>query len=420
MEYKRIFKDGIHLLAGKMGVVALGIANLMILSRILTTEEMGKYSLFLMIVNLAIVIGLDWSNSSVIRHGREELVKRKKINQSFWARMYIFIPVIIFFTTLFIIFSKQITTYIGVSRWVITLVISLFIFNGILDVICSIYQSTDRMKKSAYVFFSQKLFCVIFTLLLVFDVGKPKLTLVLILINLSFLLSIIINLLRFDYKKILPYMFNKKYLKRIWSYSWPQLMGFPGLYLVNYIDLFVIKKYSTLSDVGIYNIAYNGFINVATAIVIIQTIFLPLIVEYRAKKKHDLIRSYAKKIPLFATGWMAMAIVGMLLSPIVIPLIFSTKYVASIPSFNILLIASIFYLVSICLLPLINAFDFIIYSQAINLITAGINIIMDFILVPRMGIVGAAYGTTIAYFIRMILSIILVIIKKKKMFLELS
>jgi O-antigen/teichoic acid export membrane protein len=367
-----------------------------------------------MIINLALVMGLNWSDSSVVRHGREEHTKSQKINKSFWARMYLFIPIMILVPLLFIIFSKQITSYIGIELKFIYLAIILFIFNGVLNFINYIYQSTNNMQKSAYVLLSQKLFYVICLIILLLVNIKTNLILALILINISFLLAIIFNILTFNFEKIKPYTFNKTYFRKIWTYSWPQLIGFSGLYVVSYIDIFVIKKYMTLADVGTYNIAYNFFINISAIIIIIQTIFLPLIVEYRIQKKHHLINKYIKNIPLFTLYWSILVIMGLFASKYIFPLLFSTKYVNAIHPFNILLIASIFYFVTACLLPIINAFDYIIYSQIINLIYAAINIVMDFILVPKLGIIGAAYGTLIAYFVRTILLVVFVYIMRKK------
>jgi O-antigen/teichoic acid export membrane protein len=418
MEYQRIFKDALHLFAGQAGTVIISFINLMILTRALTTDQMGQYSIFLMIVNLALIIGLNWSDASIVRHGREEFVNRRKINQSFWARMYLFLPVMIFFVIVFFVFSSQITSYIGVGPELIYTVILMFVLSAILNFISYIYQSIDKMKKSAYVIFSQKLFYLICLALVFFNIMKADLTLVLVLLNISFLATVILNLFIFDFSKVFPYTFNKNYLKKIWSYSWPQLIGFPGLYIINYIDIVVIKKYMTLHDVGTYSVAYNGFMNICIFIGIIHTIFLPLLVEYKTKKKYDQIKKYFDKIPLFTGIWIVLTIIGLLLSGHVIPLIFSQKYVASVPSFNVLLFASIFYFISICLLPIVNAFDFIFYSQIFNIVRAAINITGDLILVPKIGIIGAAYSTAAAYFIGMILTVILIMIKKKKIFGE--
>jgi O-antigen/teichoic acid export membrane protein len=172
-----------------------------------------------------------------------------------------------------------------------------------------------------------------------------------------------------------------------------------------------------MQDVGTYNVAYSAFMNISMFLLLVHTVFLPLIVEYRTKKKIHLIKGFAKKIPLFVAGWTILVLFGLMLSNYLIPLIFSSKYSGSIPSFNVLLIASVFYFVAICVLPLINAFDLVIYAQIFNLIKAAVNISLDFLFVPKMGIIGAAYATMASYFVGMILSIAIVMIKKKKIFI---
>jgi lipopolysaccharide exporter len=414
MEYRRIFRDGAHLLAGRVGTMLIGVLDLMLLARILSTEEMGKYSLFLMVVNLALIVGLNWSDSSVVRHGREEFTQRKSISQSFWARMYLFIPIIIIISLLLLAFGRQITDYVGIEPGLIYIVITMFALNGLLNFVNSVYQSTDRMKKSAYVQLSQKAIYMLCLGFLFLGYFRADLTIVLILINVSFLLALALNLVFFDFSKIFPYTFHKEYFKRIWSYSWPQLVGFPGLYIVNYIDLFVIKKYMTLRDVGVYSVAYNTFMNISMIIMILYTVFFPIIVEYKTKGRYDLIRKYLGKIPLFTGAWVVIVLVGILISGYALPLIFSAKYAESVPSFNILLVASVFYFVSIVLLPVVNAFDLILYSQIINLVKAIVNIVADFFLVTKIGIIGAAYGTLVSYAIGLVLTLLILYFKRDK------
>ncbi|MGV8141084.1 MAG: oligosaccharide flippase family protein [Candidatus Woesearchaeota archaeon] len=416
MDYKRIFRDGIHLLAGRIGTAVIGLVSMMILARILTVEEMGKYSLFLMIVNLALIVGLNWSDSSIVRHGREEYLQNKKINRSFWARMYLFIPVIILISVILAIFNKKITAYIGIDSKLIILLIAIFVLNGVLNFINYLHQSADKMKQSAYVLLSQKVMFLISLFLIMLNVFKTNLTIVLILVNASFLLALILNLFFFDFEKIRPYIFDRTYFQKIWRYSWPHLIGFPGLYIINYIDLYVIKRYMTISDVGTYSVAYSGFTTLFMFTSVIYAIFFPLIVEYKTKKNFLMIKKYIKSVPLYSLGWILLSITGLFLSKYFIHLIFSNKYDGAIPSFNVLLIAGIFYFISICLLPIVNAFDLILVSQIFNLIRAAVNVGIDFILVPKMGIIGAAYGTLVAYAVGLLFTIILLYVNRKNIF----
>ena len=418
MDYKRIARDGTSLLFGKIGTIVLSLATLMILTRTLTTEDMGKYSIFLMIVNIAVLLGLNWSDSSIVRHGREELVSHKKINQSFWARMYLFTPILIFFVLVFSIFKKKLTEYMGIETNLMFLVIGVFVLTGILNLIEYIYQSVDQVKKSSFVLFYQRLFYVLALLLLFFKIMPATMANILILINISFVLAIILNLTFFDFRLILPYHLNIQYVKRIWSFSWPQFIGFFGLYAINYVDIYVIKKYMTLADVGTYSIAYNGFTMLSGILLLQYRLFFPLMVEYRTQRKFHLIRKYLQKMTSFLVLWVIIVLVGFFLSDYIIPLIFSESYVGAIPAFKILLISSIFFFLSTYLLPIVNAFDFILYSQIFNLIKCAVNIIADFVLVPKMGIIGAAYGTMLSYIVGCVLTGALIYINRKTVFGE--
>lgn len=416
LEMARIFDDGVHLMAGKIGTIIVSLLSFIILSRIISTEEMGNYSLYLMIVNLALLVGLNWSDSSIVRHGREEYVTSKKVNLSFWARMYMFVPIVISFILLFIIFRKPITSYIGISEDQIIWVILMFVLNGVLNFVTFLYQSMDSLKKSAYYAFYQKLIFTLFLAAFFFMKTSTEFTSLLIVFNLSYLITLAISFIGFDFHKLMPYKFSKEYLRKIWLYSWPQLIGFPGIYMINYIDLFVIKKYLSLHDVGVYSVAYNMFSTITSILMVIYTIFMPLIVEYKTKGQYGKIRDYLSNIPYLAAAWAVLVVAGILVSKFVIPIILSDKYVDAVPSFNILLVASLFYFISICLLPFINAFDLIIYSQVFNIIKAAINIAADFWLVPVIGITGGAYGTLFSYLVGMILSISLLAAKKKEVF----
>ena len=53
--------------------------------------------------------------------------------------------------------------------------------------------------------------------------------------------------------------------------------------------------------------------------------------------------------------------------------------------------------------PLLNSFDRVKYIQNVNIISAVCNLIVDFLLVPKHGIIGAALGTFVAYWVKAIL-----------------
>ncbi len=408
MEFKRLFNSGSHLFLGKLITTFITLFNFMILSRILSKQEMGKYSLVFMIVNLLLVLSVNWSESSIVRFGREEYIKKKKINKSFWARLYIVLPISILSISLLFLFSKNVTNYLSLNNFFIVFLIVLFLLNIFINSIIRIFQSIDKFNISAYILSLQKFFYLLGLILIFFFFQKSNLFLIFTILNVSFFLSLVFFSIKFDYSLILPYKFDKNMLKSIYTYSWPQIYGFSGIYIINYIDLIVIKQFLSLDDVGVYNVAYQGFKTLIVFIFIINTLFMPLMVEYRIKKRYDLIKKYLKSIPIFTLLWTLLIIIMVSLTKYLIPILFSKEYINAVSPLNILLIASVFYFFSTCFSPIINSFDYIKSQQFTNIIMAITNIIADFLLVPRFGILGAAYGTLIACVFQSILKVFII------------
>lgn len=412
MEYKRIAKDSLYLFVGRFGTSLFGLIILMILTRLLTQEQMGSYSLFLTVVNIGLILTLNWSHAGLVRFGRSEFVKKKTITTTFWTLSYLIAPFIIVAILLAFIFQKQITAFIGFDASIILLAV--FLMQAITTTLTYALQSIDNMKKSSYVLFVQKFLFAAFVTAFLLKLLEVTLHNITIALAISFLITNLLFLATIKFRYITPIKVNKKKMRKIWRFCWPQLIGFSGLYIINYIDLYVIRAVLDLQAVGIYSIAYNGFTMVTGFLAIINTVFMPLAVEYREKKKPKYIRKYIKLIPMVTIAWIVITIIGVILAPYIIQFFFSAKYIAAIPSFTILLFASIFFLISASITPILNAFDLTMYQQGFNLAAAAINIILDVSFVKAFGIKGAAYATLISFMALALMKVTLIYRLKKK------
>ncbi|MCP3666484.1 MAG: oligosaccharide flippase family protein [Gammaproteobacteria bacterium] len=417
IENKRIFANGINLIAGKVGASVISIVNIMVLTRLLSTEEMGVYSLFMMMANLALVFGLTWTDGALVRFGREEYLdtKKKSINDAFWVKVIIFVLCGFIFSISFLLFSKDLSEYVGISNWEVLLIIGVFILNGLMSFMGAVFRSIDQIKTASYILTLQKLSYFI-GLCLVYVIDHEGLVYIFVSLNISYLLTILFNMKKLNFSVVSKFNFNKIVFKKMWSLSWPVFIGASGIYVVNYVDLFVIKLYMNDSDVGIYSVAYSGFMSICSVIMLMQTLFMPLIVEYKHKGRFDLVRNYVKNLYRYIFAWVAISAIGLSCTDFVIPFLFTDSYVSAIQSFNILLITSIFYFCSISLLPIVSAFDLMIAFQGINLMRSVVNAGMDFYLVPSMGIAGAAYATLISFVMGMMLTVILIYLNRKKLY----
>ena len=94
MGYKRVFKDMISLLFGNVGLFIVSLISLSIIARIFSKEEMGIYSLIIIAINFVTAFSIQWSEPTLIQHGRKEFIHHKKVNKTFWGRMCILLPTI--------------------------------------------------------------------------------------------------------------------------------------------------------------------------------------------------------------------------------------------------------------------------------------------------------------------------------------
>ena len=99
---------------------------------------------------------------------------------------------------------------------------------------------------------------------------------------------------------------------------------------------------------------------------------------------------------ILGLGVLGLVAVGICLAP-ALQLVYGNKYDASLPVMYCLLIASAFALYYILHLTLVEGMARFKFVQLANFLAVAINLGLDFILIPQLGIMGAAIATTTAY-----------------------
>lgn len=159
-------------------------------------------------------------------------------------------------------------------------------------------------------------------------------------------------------------------------------------------------------SVGIYSVAtkiYNIFKNVIVAfLVVLIPRFSLLVHEENGKKK---VSSLFNQLSTIVITLVTPMMLGMImLAPDIIRIVSGSQYLPAVPSFRILMAACLFsffaYLFAQCILiPSKKEKNFFIATA----ISAGVNIGLNFILIPYMHEMGAAITTLVAELITMVL-----------------
>ncbi|MBS3159323.1 flippase [Candidatus Woesearchaeota archaeon] len=373
-------------------------------------EEYGLISLA-----LAIIFGI----TVIVRFGLDKGVLRYtsiyKSKNEYGKIKYLLntaIKLILIFSVIgiFLVFLTKNYLWILFKNERLPLLISILIFAVPFDAIKSIYANTIKgLGQVKYLVYSENIgeniIKILGTIILLyFGLG-------LIGASVAYVLSMIFSfivLLYFTNKLLKKYKIEKenKLMDKIIKYSWPLVLTDIILIFTLWTDTLMLGFFKTTREVGLYNAAGpTALISYIFPLAII-TLFLPVwATSYVKNNKDDM-----KKIYQAITKWIFLInlfvlTIFLLFSKEIITMIFGKEYYASYLAFAIL---SIGYFITY--LSLTSRDILMVLKKTklifINTLLIGLsNVILNFILIPKYGIVGAAFATAISFLIGSILMI---------------
>jgi O-antigen/teichoic acid export membrane protein len=121
-------------------------------------------------------------------------------------------------------------------------------------------------------------------------------------------------------------------------------------------------------------------------------------ISYKNLGREDLFQKYSSRtITQMLFFWTMGCIAILLISPWLIPIFFGTVYRHSIPSLSIFCLAAIFQFTIACNSPIIISHERVDWSMKVGLIGTIIIAIGNLLLIPPLGILGAALASLISY-----------------------
>ena len=395
---KAVFWDSLALCSSQIFAIPLGILASALTVRLLGAEEYGYLSVFLMVGGLFSLFVGNWSSASLIRFGREEYQKSGKINRTVWARYILF--AVSFVLAIFVLFlaGGPITRYIGGGGGICLLLIILLtvVAQDANSSFSYMLQAVKRMKTYgiALLFSPFFLICGLGALFYLYG-NKLAFPVVALVMALSTAAASFLIFLLLPHKALFPVAFDKTMLKDIYLFSYPVIFGNIAFYVVNWVDMVVIKHYFSMQDVGVYQVAYNVYSMVANQMSIINTIMLPLFVSMIALGKGFLIRRYIRSIvPLFFLGGVLLVCCGASISPLFFHYVYGDAFDVSAWYFSVLSLGLAFKVLVYLYSGILIAHKHVKLSIVAGVIGALLNFGGDLLLIPWMGPVGATVATS--------------------------
>jgi O-antigen/teichoic acid export membrane protein len=392
---------------------ALGMIAPLVIAKFFSEELFGSYSLAKMIVFFFSTLLIASCQAPFIVFANQEKAKTGKINKTFSIQCGLLVFSIIAFLSLNMIFSKPITAFARISFTELLFMSLAFIGIAVKSFMNNLFMGLGHRMKSAAaeLVFGGFTFVVVLVLSVT---DKINLSTAFLVYFVSAIVVVIIFIRALDFNLLLPFDFNWKHFKNIFNFTKWLMFGAGAAYFINWGDNLVLRLYTSMGDIGTYNVGYQLFKGMTMLTIIIHSYFLPFVSQHiddSAKMKNYLSNKRPKILLL------GLVVIGLLFvaAPYVFKLVYGDIYRGSVVILRTLLVGSVLILYLIFYDVIFYALKRYKFIQTLNLLQVLLNLLLDFLLVPAMGLVGAAVATVIAYFCRAVIIEIYFRVKLKKL-----
>jgi O-antigen/teichoic acid export membrane protein len=395
-EIKKSFGDFITLSGATVLSIPLMMFSESIQGRFLGPERYGKVALILSIIQFSLMFGLNWLFPTISRFGKKEFHESSHIRKTFTAFLLNSIIALVIIFLILIILAPFFQSLLDVKHPWHLLIIPLGVIVSFFKTFVFEVLKTIRLLKIYSIL--QKLGLKIFVLsgvsLFAFNVINVTVENMVVIYIISDILVIFFSFHFIKISYLFPLKLDKSLQKEMIIWGYTLIFGSISGYIANYVDMYVIKYYLNMVDVGYYQAAYKMYMTLAAFISIIGTITVPIILILRANKSNKIKDIYFLRItPQIAFAGFVFVSFVLMSSDYIYLIIYGNKYNASILPFQFLAIGVAFQFITITLGGLFGAYDIIKYSVAVNVVFGVLNIVGDLILIPIMGINGGAVTT---------------------------
>ncbi len=381
-------------------VVAGGLISMPITTRLLSQAEYGRLSLVFAFVSFGTVVGqLGFANAIARFYAERESVGPAATRQFCEA---VFTGALVSGSLLTIVLTLTLT---GVFGWspgdspmLLTLAGVIVATRVLMTVLFAIYRS----RQSVGAFAVGRLACqwgiiVLATTLLLLRPAAATVLAATAVIEGVVTSFCFLHLRRLDVLRRLRW--SSKTLRQANSYGWPLAFAGAAAIFTAYADRFLIERYLGVAAVAQYSVPYDLSSELArTMLLPIQTAVLPAIFRLWAAGRKDEVRL---SLSVLTTNLLAFALpIGALFAALngeIITLLASAKYHDSAA-------------LTVYLLPgvLLNEMTFLFAiglrlsqetraAALISVAGAGLNIAVNVVTLPRIGLAGAAAATSFTY-----------------------
>lgn len=204
---------------------------------------------------------------------------------------------------------------------------------------------------------------------------------------------------------------DKRVLLEMLPFGFKSYLSCLITYLVLRVDVLMLDTFLNKAETGLYSLAVNLADIVNMLAVAVAMLLFP---KLSGMSEEEARRKFIWNTLKYMSGIMLILIIGAtIFSEIGVLWVYGKAYHGSVPVFRILMPGIFFWALSSLLFNYFSSENRIGVNIGSSLLGLGVNLILNWILIPKEGIQGAALASTVAY-ILIFLVLIYYLIKVEK------
>lgn len=360
-------------------------------ARKLGADGWGIFAYAISVASLLMLFSDIGISSLIIR----DTIQKKDGYQIFISTALLLKIILLLISIAAVFFISPYISNIEESRTLFPIIGLIFLFDAIREVGFAINRALEKMEREMMIKVIMNSIILVLGIILVSVKPLPIAVAIAYATGSgigAFLISIIIK----NHILELITKTNLKTLKLVLKTALPfAIITLMGSIMAN-TDIYMLGIWKTPEDIGMYSVAQRFYQFILIIPSMIASAILPLMSRL-ANNDNDKFRIVLEKtILVFMIIGIPIAFGGLVLADQIMPLVFGPIYINAIP---VLQIFMIMLLTSFPLILLINTT--LVYNEQKKLVLANIfgvlmNVILNYLLIPKFGITGAALATLVS------------------------
>jgi len=382
----------------------LGYLIRIVLARNLTVAEYGLFFAVFTLINFLAIFNNLGLGQALVKYIPEFLLKKKFNNIKsavITALGTTLITIIIIGALLFVFSGFLAENYFKTSLAAPVLLpfILVLLLSNLRSLLRNVYQAFQRMTTYALMYFAENSLILVL-LLCVFAFKKNIFLAIYSYITVYALIIIIFFLLLFRVFNLFKHkvFITKELVKKLFKFGIPIMLGSVGSIIILYTDTLILTYFKSLEEVAVYNVVVPTAMMLTFFAKSISTVIFPMASELVARKKKKYLEQGLTMLEKYSfiiiipAAFMILAF-----SKLILNLMFGAQYSTGAVAMQILVVGMIFLLIYNINSTIFASIGKPEVGTKILLQGALINFVLNLIIIPYIGMLGAAITSLMTY-----------------------